>query len=139
MCELTGKTTNRRTGYKVLAYKDNKFYSTFTGQQIKVGKVPMPPVRCNRLSNNWNDNLDDMTLKTFCFYHKTFVGKTSAFVDKLDAIVLYNNIKEKILFDNTLEVVLTKITFDNTTHIGSYQEYNIIASDIIKSIKIINP
>ena len=138
MCELSGKTTKRRIGYKVLAYKNGKFYSTFTGQQIKIGKVPMPPMICNRISRNWNSDLDDTYLKKLPFYNKDFVGKTSAFIKLYAAKSLFHDITTEVIF-NDMDIVLTKITFDNITYTGKYGICNdpIIASDTIKSIEII--
>jgi hypothetical protein len=132
MCNLT----KRRTGWKVLAYIDKNFYSTFTGQRIRTGKVPKPPVKCNRLTDNWNSSLDKYNLKHCGFYHESFVGKTSAFITLWEAINLYNDINNGIIFNDT-KIVLTKITFDNVTYTGTYQDHKIIASDTIKSIKII--
>lgn len=137
MCILTGKTTKRRTGYKVLAYNGKNFYSTFTGQIIKIGKVPKPPRSCKRMTANWNTGLDYSYLKDLVFYHPNFVGKTSAFTKLYDALFLFKDIDGSVRFKN-IDIVLTKITFDNTAYTGFYDRtMPIIASDTIKDIKII--
>ena len=133
MCNITNIKTNRRIGYKVLAYDNNKFYSTFTGQEMKVGKVEEPPFRCKKLSDYWNTDLD-YNLKTCGFYNHNFAGKTSAFIDKEEAIYLLNNINKEMF---KFTAILVKITFGSITYKGTYHNIPVICSDTIKSIEII--
>ena len=133
MCDITGKT-RKRTGYKVLALKNDKYYSTFTGQEIKVGKVPMPPVRCNRISDNWSKSLDITPLKQCSFYNKSFVGKTAVFLSLIDAKEKCTYIAVTVFKD--FQIVIVKIVFSGIVYSGVY-DAPIIAGDTIKSIELI--
>lgn len=135
MCEIIGKT-NKRIGYKVLAYKNNKYYSTFTGQEIKSGTVPKAPKYCRRLSSFWNDQVVDGRLSSCGFYNKDFANKTSAFIDVFYARKLARDIKRYIC-DGSYSIVIVKITFTGVVFYGNYSscEDNIIAGDNIKTIK----
>lgn len=134
MCDITNKKTNRRIGYKVLVYRDGKYYSTFTGQEIKVGKVSMPPTYVKRISSYWNSRVDDHPLCACVFYNAKFKGKTSAFINKQHGERFYLHLSYATLFTEG-EIVLVKITFINNVFVGEYQGKSIIASDMIKSIK----
>jgi len=138
MCELTGNKTKKRVGYKVLAYKDGKFYSTFTGQLFKTGKVKKAPKYCKRLDTYWNGYLDREPLKCQGFYRPFFDGKTSAFTKKSDLNFLYNRIAGSCL-KRGYKLIKTKITFEGDRFEGYYEikARPIIAGDTIKSIEII--
>ena len=138
MCNITDIKTRKRIGYKVLGYKDNKFYSTFTGQEIKVGRVPRPPRNANRLNNYWTRELDDNTLRTTGFYNKLFAGKTGLFTNIEHAKRMCRYITNLATFDDKIKIVLVKIKFDNTTFLGEYSSNEVICSDVIKSIEIVN-
>lgn len=137
MCEITDKKSCIRTGYKMLAYRDGKFYSTFTGQEISVGQVPKAPERGNRLCTCWTFELDDRPLKEIIAYNPQFDGKTAAFIRKADC---QNQIRSTQYWSEMLsdhELVMVKIVFGNTTYKGQYGSESIIASDVIKSIEIV--
>jgi hypothetical protein len=135
MCEIIGKT-RKRMGYKVLAYKNNKYYSTFSGQEIKLGTVPQAPSYCRRLSSFWSDQILDGRLSSCGFYNKKFANKTSAFIDVYNARRLARDIKT-YLSDKSYSIVIVKITFTGVVFYGNYSnsEGNIIAGDNIKTIK----
>ena len=139
MCNINGYS-RKRIGYKVLAVKDGKFYSTFTGQEIKVGAVPLPPEYCKSLSYYWNRYLGDDPLTDKPFYNPEFVGYTSAFTNKDNANKLFSNFKA---YSSLCKPVVVKIEFKDLTAAGTYDfndnDVNIIAGKYIKSITIINP
>lgn len=135
MCTLQNETKKRK-GYKVLAYKANKYYSTFTGQEIKCGTVPKAPDYCRRLSYLWNADAEDTQLSKCCFYSKKFANKTSAFIKLVDAKDLAQSINLDLV-DKSYSIVVTKILFTGTVFSGLYDSKLIIASDNIKSIKTI--
>ena len=139
MCNINGYS-RKRIGYKVLAVKDGKFYSTFTGQEIKVGAVPLPPEYCKRLSDYWNIYLNDDPLRAKSFYNPEFVGYTSVFTDKDNANKLFSKFKR---FTSSFKPVVVKIEFKGLTAAGTYDfnddDVNIIAGKYIKSITVINP
>lgn len=147
MCKISDELSDVKVGYKVLAYdKDtDKFYSTFTGQEIGVGLVPMPPVRCKRMTNYWNDEIDaDLFGSTYVYIHK-FAGKTSGFKDVLDAVDLrgrFYELNEECPRDYFLEwdskYVIVKITFSGDVYKGSYSGSEVIAGSVIESLEIIN-
>lgn len=137
MCTVTNIKTNRRIGYKALAYKDDKFYSSFTGQEMKIGKVPFPPVIAERLSFSWNNRLDKYPLKSCSFYNSDFAGKTSAFIEKDDAKRLNDSLIDYCAIRSDYRFVLVKIIFDGDVFLGDYHEDPVIISDTIRSIEII--
>jgi hypothetical protein len=135
MCKLTEKT-QMRSGYKVLGYKNNKFYSTFTGQQIKVGNVPKPPTRAKRLSSFWTIEVTTEKLRSLLLYNEEFAGKTGAFTNLIDARNIAIQITD-CLIDTKFTIVIVYIVFKGTVYSGAYNYSCIIAGDTIKSMKII--
>lgn len=134
MCTLTG-ITRRKIGYKVVAIKDGKFYSTFTGQELKVGAVPKAPDTGKRLSGSWSYKAEG-NLKFADFYDSNYDGFTAAFVDKSDAKYLSKRILSYLIYD-TYSIVIVKITFKGLANKGRYDADDIIAGKFIKSMKII--
>lgn len=153
MCDITNVKSKTKVGYKVLAYdKDTKkFYSTFTGQEIGIGKVPLPPVRCKRLSYAWLDSLDDQSFKHSRCFKPEFVGKTSAFLSKYYAMKLRAELEsenhDRVQYQSyrsltTLEFIVVKITFTGDVYEGLYSDtvgiISVIAGDTIESIEIVD-
>lgn len=134
MCTLYDKT-RKRAGYKVLAYKDSKFYSTFTGQEIKIGKVNKAPILCKRLSEHWNQRLENNELIELSFYNSKFNGNTSAFIDIIDAVNLARKINNYSITNH--KIIIAKILFITTVFNGRYEGVDIIAGNKIKSIKLL--
>jgi hypothetical protein len=132
MCNLFNSKSRLKTGYKVLAIKDGKYYSTFTGQAIKVGIVKKAPANCNRLSIYWNSDVE-AGIKTSEFYYANFNGKTGAFTSLNDAFALYREVNNLMRYPN-YKAVLVKIVFDGIVINGDYGHHPIIAGHTIKSI-----
>lgn len=135
MCNLFNSKSRLKTGYKVLAIKDGKYYSTFTGQEIKVGIVKKAPANCNRLSIHWNSDVE-AGIKTSGFYYANFNGKTGAFTSLDDAFDLYKKVRALMRYPK-YKAVLVKIVFDGIVIEGEYKCAPIIAGDTIKSIRIV--
>lgn len=136
MCNIIN-ISRRRVGYKLLFMKSGKFYSSFTGQQIEVGKVPKPPLKAVRLSSYWSERLDDFELIHCHFYNKKLAGKTSAFVNLNNAYIFFNNFNSPsyIRYDSGMIPVLVKIKFRGNVYKGYYNDFEIIASDYINKIE----
>ena len=136
MCTISGPS-RKRVGYKFLYMKSGKFYSSFTGQQIKVGKVPKAPLKAKRLTNYWINILDTKIMSNLPFYNPEFDGMTSAFIDKRDAYDFFNIIASSnfIRFDSAMIPVLVKITFRYPIFDGAYNLRRIIASNYINKIE----
>jgi len=136
MCIIIGPS-RKRVGYKFLYMKSGKFYSSFTGQQIKVGKVPKAPLKAKRLTNYWNDLLDTKVMSNLPFYNPKFAGMTSAFINKRDAYDFFNIIASSnfIRFDSAMIPVLVKITFRAPVFEGVYSWSKVIASNYIDKIE----
>ena len=132
MCTIYNKT-NRQVGYKVIAVKDDKFYSTFTGQEYKIGKVPKCPNNGTRLSDYWSSAVE-FDLKSTMFYNRKYAGFSGAFIDKNSAISLLEYIKGLIINDN-YNIIIAKVIFKGEVHIGDYCNSEIIAGKEFKSIK----
>lgn len=149
MCRITSDLSVTKEGYKVLAYDkvNKKFYSTFTGQEIGVGKVPMPPEKCNRLTYGWTNELDGMLFKNVPCFNPSFVGKTAAYLEIESAKVLLESF---IDYNETAEnperfakwndwYVIVKVTFSGDVYRGwSAFLQRVIAGDTIESLEIIN-
>lgn len=135
MCTITHKTNLKEvTGYKILGKRGNTYYSTFTGQRIRRGKVPKAPKYAKRLSLNWKNKDSNKKLKDYIFFNKSFCGKTSIYKDRKKAKILHNEI---ILSGANIKTVLVKITLTGEIYQG-YHNYRckvIYASDTIKEIK----
>lgn len=149
MCNIKEITSEHKVGYKVLARKDGKFYSSFTGQEITVGKVPEIDIhgreKYTYLSYHWNNDVKYLKPLSWSFFKPNFLGKTSAFVDVADAMLLATPVRD-MLVDHSYEIVVVKITFDGVTYSGEYglgsslcdRKYvPCIAGDTIKSIEVI--
>lgn len=132
MCNIQGKT-RKQIGYKLLAYKKGKFYSIFTGQQIKIGDVPKAPKMCNTLTSGWSDSLDTKPLKKCGFYDPSYNGNTSAFIKLNNAKELTKN---KSIYGE-YKLVIVKIKLAGNLQYGYYSGYSIIAGNKIKSINIV--
>lgn len=145
MCYLTEKTKFKsRTGYKVLAEKNGKFYSTFTGQELKVGKVPLPPKHGKRLSNEfWNRSIDSELFRELPFYRSDFVGKTSIFTNKKSCKHLYSIMKREEKINDKFNLVMVKMVISENIHKGYFIEgflgdsHNVFAGENINSIEVI--
>lgn len=124
MCEIRGKYTESETytGYKVLAKhkKTGKYYSSFTGKLYELGKVPLPPKKCKRLSTNWNYDLDNKVLNSLPFYNKEYEGKTSVFTDLTDLFYCIPNNYVPIYKD--YYVVVVKVTIGGELFYSNYQD-----------------
>jgi len=136
MCTISGPS-RKRVGYKFLYMKSGKFYSSFTGQEIKVGKVPIAPRRAKRLNNYWPNLLDIKVMSDLPFYNSKLAGMTSAFINKRDAYDLFNDIASSnyIKFDSAMIPVLVKITFRYPVFEGAYSWSKTIASNYINKIE----
>lgn len=145
MCKIyTDKITHIKTGYKVIAVKDSKFYSIFLGTEFKIGKVePIDPNAdgiFRRITYNWNSGVDYLKPIQWSFYNKDFNGKTAAFINKDDAISLFNLIM-RVSVKEGYTIKIAKIVFKDNTILGSFNIVNdedtqVIAGSIIKSITI---
>ena len=135
MCEISSTKSKIKSGYKVLAIKDDKFYSTFTGQELNCGIVPKAPEKCNRLSVNWASVIESPTWKTHPLYNPKFDGMTASFVERQDAIHLFMSLKQLgiLLWDYSLCVVY--ITYKGTVYEGNYGRTTVIAGRHIKTIE----
>lgn len=132
MCTLSNSKSRLKTGYKVLAIKDGKYYSTFTGQEIKVGIVKKAPKECKRLSHYWSLDIE-YGVEVCGFYNRKFNGKTGAFTSLNDAFALYIEVRALMRYPN-YKAVLVKIVFDGIIINGNYRHHPIIAGHTIKSI-----
>lgn len=132
MCNLSNSKSRLKTGYKVLAIKNDKYYSTFTGQEIKVGIVKKAPKECKRLSHYWSSDIE-YGVEVCGFYNRKFNGKTGVFTFLNDAYILYRNVKYQMR-DSNYKPVLVKIVFDGIVINGDYRHHPIIAGHTIKSI-----
>ena len=145
MCDINfSKKTTDNVGYKVLAYKKGKYYSTFTGQRIKAGDVPLPPKQLNRLSTIWSDDILRKNFSDSIYFDRNVVGFTSVFKDIKEAKYLKDLMTEEDDM-NDYEIVVVKIKFadDSNNYLGKYNidgifiyfNADIIAGNKIKSIK----
>lgn len=135
MCSISRKTRRKTvTGYKILAEKNGKFYSSFTGQLFKVGKVKLPPRGIvKRLWNGWNSNLDRIVLHKLPFYNKKFVGKTGVY-KKLSSLNNFANF-HRIQLTIGCNLILAKVTLGGNIYLGRHDDSNIFASDTVLEIK----
>lgn len=131
MCTRTDKISKKRTGYKVLLKKDGKYYSSFTGQRIKVGNVPDPPKHAYRLSGYWSADLDNLRFNKCGFYDSSFAGFTAAYIFKDAAIELLSKIVYFVHAGYT--PVIVKITFA-VAFVGEYRDNAVIAGTKITKL-----
>jgi hypothetical protein len=132
MCTRSDKISKKRTGYKVILKKDGKYYSSFTGQRIKVGDVPDPPKHAYRLSGYWSSDLDDQIFNKCGFYDSSFAGFTAAYIFKDAAIELLRNMKY-ISIDPDYIPVIVKITLA-VAFVGEYRDNAVIAGTKITKL-----
>ena len=93
MCILVDLTDKKEaTVYKVVAKKDGKYYSSFTGEEFKVGEVKPFQGIANRLAAYWNSSLDYHSFAGQSFYRENYNGKTGGFVTYNDAYHLLTTI-----------------------------------------------
>ena len=133
MCTLSNSKSRLKTGYKVLAIKDGKYYSTFTGQEIKIGTVERAPKECVRLNAYWNSDLENIGIKKCVFYNSKFNGKTGAFTSLADCYYLYSEMIDKANRPD-YKLIIVKVVFDGIVINGNYLTTPIIAGNKIKSI-----
>ena len=134
MCNITETTTLKRVGYKVVALKNGKYYSTFTGQELSVGEVPEPPLYCKRLCGYWNTDLDDQPLSTLGFANPKFRGYSAAYITKSDAIDLIDRMRHYFVASG-FKLVIVKIKFKGKVRLNEYRSDELIAG---KEIAYIN-
>lgn len=132
MCTRSDKISKKRTGYKVLFKKDGKYYSSFTGQRIKVGNVPDPPKHAFRLSSYWSKDLDYHMFNKCAFYDSSFAGFTTAYIFKDVAIELLSRMKVCFVYADYTPVIV-KITFA-VAFIGEYRDNAVIAGTKITKL-----
>lgn len=139
MCKVTDIKSEVKVGYKMVAInREGKIFSSFTGQELTAGKVPLPPERCDCLSFNWSWKLTKKPLKECSFYEENYVGKTSAFLSLGDAVQC-KRYHQPITGEYSLEIA--KVEYDSDVFTGTYNfecvGTPIIAGDTIKSIEVL--
>jgi hypothetical protein len=132
MCTLSNSKSRLKTGYKVLAIKDGKYYSSFTGQEMKIGIVKRAPRECKRLSAYWTPDIV-YGIKRCSFYNKKFNGKTGAFTSLADCCYFYSHMIN-ITNESDYKLIIVKVVFDGIVIKGDYYNTPIIAGNNIKSI-----
>lgn len=132
MCTRSDKISKKRTGYKVLFKANGKYYSSFTGQRIKVGNVPDPPKHAYRLADYWNGDLDNLRFNKCYFYDSSFAGFTTAYIFKDAAIELLSRMKVFFVHAGYTPVIV-KITFA-VAFIGVYRDNAVIAGTKITKL-----
>lgn len=126
MCTLVKKTRRKSvTGYKlVVQHKETgEFYSGFTGQKYEIGKVALPPDRCKRLHNVWNDDLDFIALSVLPFYKKDYEGFTSV-VSHIDIIRRQLQDSPKDVF-GPYNPVIVKVKLSGTIYKSTWGTWNV--------------
>jgi len=134
MCEISNELSKVKTGYKIVAVKNRRIYSTFTRQEYKVGKVPLPPKKQNPLTTAF---VSSNNLKNAYYYNHNFAGKTACYTNLYDAIgelPFQKNEKTNAKY----KFKIAKISFRGDVYKGVYKGSYIIAGDTIRSIKIID-
>lgn len=139
MCTIfKNKPSEIKTGYKVLALdtETKKLYSSFTGQEFNIGKVPLPPEYCKRIGA-WNDDLDYNPLADCLFYKSDYAGFSSAFKYLMKAIKFKEKIELYHVPDN-IKIIIALVEFDGEVYCCDYNnDEDIIAGNYVKSIKIL--
>lgn len=97
-------------GYKVVAIKDDKFYSSFTGQKFRVGRVSKPPKYCKKLSDYWA-LFNGVSLSARPFYNPSYIGYSSAFVEKADAQELLFRMTKFRAIEEDYTLIIVKVVF----------------------------
>jgi len=142
MCLLSLETSRKRIGYKVLALLNGKYHSSFTGQELTIGKVPKPPIHCMPLTNYWNGAIQDIPLHACPFHTNRFEGYTSAFIYRSDALQLLSKMSHyhllNVTMSDNIRLVVVKIKFKSKTVRKAFYQgnKNIIAGKEIESISI---
>lgn len=140
MCVIFNQKSKVKVGYKMVAInKEKEVFSSFTGQELTIGKVPLPPTWCKIISSGWNSMLKNNQLKTLGFYNENYAGKTSIFLKLVDAKAFLSIHKS---MDPNYELIIVKIKFDSDVFLGEYyvSDYGfckIIAGNSIKSITLL--
>jgi hypothetical protein len=144
MCDLSSETSSIKTGYKMVAMKDGKFYSSFTSQELKPGKVEEAKYY-NPLAD-WvyshifeRETISPLQLSNLqSFFKKDFKGYTAAFLNECDAVELLMDKSLLRRYRSVYELMIVKITFSGKVLQGQYNEKPIIAGKYIESIKTIS-
>lgn len=121
-----------------MAWDGKNFYSVFTGQKIRVGKVPPPPRKiCKPLTRGWDASLYDRPIKFGRFFLSDYVGKTAAFYNLINVIDLATN--HSLLYDyrDKFKLVAVKVKFNSDCHVGWYGLDKVFAGSSIESIEIL--
>lgn len=147
MCDIYfGVKAKRKFGYKVVAVdKDNNVYSIFTGQMYKPGMVESPPVKANPITD-WNTDLFELNLDKVIFYIPRYVGFTSSFVEKKDAIKFRDCKYILSALRDKYKLKIARFNYSGDTFVGFYQFDNfhslkklhdVIAGKYIESIQVL--
>ena len=135
MCNLL-KTINREeiTIYKIVAKKKGNYYSTFTGQKYKIGKVNKPKKKYKRLSEYWNTLLESKKkFKNIILFKPRFYGKTSGFSIFDDALSLYRKMSQNRI-KKGYQLVIVKMVLGGEIWLGEYDLKEVFAANTIKEI-----
>ena len=136
MCEITNELSETKIGYKVIAVENGKFYSTFSGQEYVIGKVPESPVLPIRLSTHWVEHNIYFKLPGAMHFRKDFCGKTASFIKMEDAEKLLYGIHDGMIYDQ-YQAHIAKIEYTGKIYKGEYRGSGIIAGSVIKNITLI--
>jgi len=125
-------------GYKAVVKnaKSGKYYSTFTGQEIKVGIVPEPPRILQRLSNYWTAILGYFEFVSIGCYNSIFKGHTAVFECIDDLRSTFEDIGDYGL-DTDYRLCIVEMVISGSMLKGDYQSVNVHAGSYIESIKYI--
>lgn len=129
MCDITSIESEIKTGYKVVLKREDRFFSSFTGQELKPGKVPLPPETYLPPCRWWNQGQIGKNFTQLGFYNPDFVGKTGIFPKLSDCEGEFLI----AIIEHSLTIV--KITFSGKVFKGRYNGYDIIAGDTIEEIE----
>lgn len=137
MCYLTNKSPEHEVaGYKVLAKRGGKYFSSFTGLPFSTGQVKIFLYLANRLTNFWNQDLDTKYLYELPFFNSRFSGKTSAFKYIKSATDLIRFIGQfELKTENKYKFVIVKIVFKGEIWEGNYNAEPIWACNNVVSFK----
>lgn len=137
MCNLVRPYLDNETftGYKLVAKKDDKYYSSFTGQELIIGEVPLPPETCTRLSYIWVDDLDKDIFYNLDIFKSSYIGYTSVFHTMEDLYREFDYVDPSYVVNSEYELVVVKMTLSKELMIGEYEYTKIIAGKYIENIE----
>jgi len=131
MCNnLTLSNLTSFSGFKVVAKKNNNYYSIAIGFKYQSGKKMFKRKKQKVIAYFGNDILR-ANFSGYGGFRKEMVGRTSVFKNRKTAINLAKLIKRHLDYSKNFDIVIIKATIKGKLYEGTYHDDTVFAGETL--------